>query len=103
MSGPRRGLDRVTCSACGAQLKRHPAGGRLIHVQDGVVAACDRDADHLPSPDWAAALPLHCTTCGAPLMAERGALRHEDRSVDDDHEPDPWAPPITGTGSFMSI
>lgn len=93
----RTGIDALTCRICGVGLKRHPAGRHLIHRNDGVIAACDRDADHPPTPDWAAVMPMTCTTCGDALCADPHGLRHQDPDTDADHSPDPWPPSLGHT------
>jgi len=90
------GLSDLRCAHCGAEVKRHPASGILIHRGDGVIAACDRDGDHSPVPDWRIALPLVCGLCGGSLAVDAGQLRH-DTPPPDGHLPDPWARPAAGT------
>ncbi len=87
------GLDALTCRLCGARVGPHPASRRLIHRNDGVVAACDRDADHPPVPDWTTVGSLSCGVCRSALRVEGDVLHHEDTSQDGDHTPDPWARP----------
>jgi hypothetical protein len=48
-AGRREGTGRLRCAVCGEPIKPGRAPGAFVHASR-VVAACDLDADHVPTP-----------------------------------------------------
>lgn len=77
----------VRCAACGERIRPGRAPGSYTHVAR-LVAACDLDADHAVTPDWAAAGLIRCRVCGGRLTpAADGGLTHA--GATDGHPPSP--------------
>lgn len=77
----------VRCAVCGERVRPGRAAGSYTHVAR-LVAACDLDADHPVTPDWASAGPLSCRTCGESLTPTAdGGLTHAGAA--DRHPPAP--------------